>query len=131
MATAFHKLAAADPALHDQLDAVDAFDACANASDRCILACLDESYTLERERFMLVCRDSVLVCRMMASFIARGSDLVSIFYEAAAEVCKACAAGCSKYDGKAYCECAAECRHCQQLCRHFLGTAMGRFEERL
>ena len=89
----------------------------ADACDHCAASCLKEANPKPMARCIALDIDCAEICRVAASYMARGSELSGAICTVCAEVCDACAAECEKHE-MAHCkECAEECRRCAEECR--------------
>lgn len=96
---------------------IEACNSCADACDLCAASCLQEANPKPMARCIALDMDCAQICRLAASYMARGSELSTIICGACAEVCDACAGECEKHD-MAHCrECAEACRRCADECR--------------
>lgn len=98
-----------------------ACNACADACDHCAAACLQEDDVKMMARCIALDMDCAQICRLAASYMARGSELAQRICAVCAEICEACGDECAKHK-HAHCqECAAACRRCAQECRAMAG----------
>lgn len=101
---------------------IDACNACADACDHCTSACLQEANCTAMARCIQMTIDCAALCRLAASFLARGSDHAKALCELCAAVCEACAAECGKHQHQHCQDCAAACRRCAEECRRMIGA---------
>ena len=66
--------------------------------------------------------DCAAICRMAASFMARGSDFAKQVCAICAEICEACGKECSKHQHPHCQECAKACLRCAEECRQMAGA---------
>lgn len=109
---------------HQQFQScIDACHNCALACDHCAVACLDEKDVTMLARCIRLDLDCASICRLAASYMARGSELSGMICEACAEVCDLCAQECEKHSSMDHCrECAQACRRCAEECRRMAST---------
>jgi hypothetical protein len=110
---------------HQQFQScIDACNSCATACDHCAASCLKEEDVKAMVRCIRLDTDCAAICRLAASYMARGSELSAVMCEACAEVCDACAQECDRHKHMAHCqECAQACRRCAQECRRMASQA--------
>ncbi len=91
--------------------------ACADACDHCTTACLDEKELAMMVGCIKLDQDCAAICRLAASFMARGSPHAAKLCALCAEICEACAGQCAQH-AHAHCQaCAEACRSCAAECR--------------
>lgn len=96
---------------------IDACNACANACDHCSAACLQEPNMKAMVRCISLDMDCGAMCRMAASYMARGSTFAKQLCQLCAQVCQACGEECAKHDMDHCQTCAQACRTCAEECR--------------
>ena len=100
---------------------IDACNACADACDFCAASCLQEQDIKAMARCIALDMDCAQICRMAASYMARGSEFSATVCQMCAEICDSCADECAKHP-MAHCqECAEACRRCAEECRRMAG----------
>lgn len=96
---------------------IQACNDCADACDHCAASCLQEPNPKPMARCIALDIDCAAICRLAASYMARGSELWTAICEVCADVCDACGTECEKHE-MAHCkECAEACRRCAEECR--------------
>lgn len=90
---------------------------CADASDRCAVACLAESNAAKMARCIRLTLDCAQICRLAAAYMARDSEMVDVIWEICAQVCDTCAEECGQHANEHCKHCAEACRHCADECR--------------
>lgn len=91
---------------------------CADDCDYCAVACLGEDEVSHLEKCIRLDMDCAAMCRMAASYIARGSQFSCEILKTCAMVCDACAAECEQHKNMEHCQrCATSCRNCSKICR--------------
>src|SRR5699024_671392 len=88
---------------------IDACYACATACDHCAVSCLDEQDVRSMARCIKLDLDCAEICRVAASYMARGSEFAQAICRLCAEVCQACAEECAKHQMN-HCQRCAEAR---------------------
>lgn len=96
---------------------IDACNLCADACDYCAASCLKEPDPNSMARCIALDIDCAQICRLAASFMARGSELTNTICQTCAEICDACGDECSKHQMQHCQDCAATCRRCADECR--------------
>jgi hypothetical protein len=103
---------------HEQFQTcIDECYACAAACDHCAAACLSEQDVKAMARCIALDMDCAQICRMAASYMARGSEFATTLCNICADVCDACGEECAKYQMGHCQQCAAACRRCAAECR--------------
>ena len=102
---------------------VEALHKCAEECNYCATACLDEKDP-ELVRCIKLNIDCADICRVTASFSARGSEHIMYLMKACAELCDACAEECGRHADKYdQCKkCAETCKTCVEECRLMSGV---------
>lgn len=95
---------------------------CADACDHCATACLDEKNVTAMARCIKLDIDCAALCRLAASYMARGSELASVICEACAQVCEECGEECAQHKMDHCQKCAEACRRCAEECRRMAGA---------
>lgn len=102
---------------------IEACYACAAACDHCAAACLQEQDVEAMARCIALDMDCAQICRLAASFMARGSEFAKELCQLCAKVCQACGDECAKHQ-MAHCqECAQACYRCAEECRQMAAAA--------
>lgn len=96
---------------------IDACNDCADNCDACAAACLHDVDPKPMARCIALDVDCSQLCRVVAGFLARGSEAAVDLCQACAEVCDMCAGECGKHPMQHCQECAAACRRCADECR--------------
>lgn len=104
---------------------IDACYDCAAACDHCATSCLQEQDVKMMARCIALDMDCAQICRLAASYMARGSAMASAIWQVCADVCDACADECAKHQMGHCQECAQACRRCADECRRMSGAARG------
>src|SRR5699024_11608501 len=76
---------------------IDACYACATACDHCAVSCLDEQDVKSMTQCIKLDLDCAEVCRVAASYMARGSQFSQTICRLCAEICQACADECAQH----------------------------------
>ena len=96
-----------------------ALGVCAGHCDYCATACLNERDVQMLSRCIRLDLDCAGICRLTASFAARGSEHTNHLLKECAEICEACAEECEKHSHMDHCRaCAEACRQCADACLH-------------
>lgn len=61
--------------------------------------------------------DCIQICQTSADFMIRGSERHQLTCGICAEICRQCAASCSRLEGDAMRYCATTCTQCSDTCR--------------
>lgn len=93
----------------------------ATACDHCAASCLQEQDVKMMARCIALDMDCAQICRLVASYMARGSEMAAAICQACAEVCEACGDECAKHQMSHCQECAQACRRCADECRRMAG----------
>lgn len=104
---------------------IDACYECATACDHCATSCLQEQDVKMMARCIALDMDCAQICRLAASYMARGSEMASTICQVCADVCDACADECAKHQMGHCQECAQACRRCADECRRMAGRGQG------
>lgn len=110
----------------DQLNfqsCIDACNACADACDFCAAACLKEEDVKAMARCIAFDMDCAQICRVAASYMARGSHQAQAICRVCAEICKACADECGQHQMDHCQKCAEACRACAAACERTAANA--------
>lgn len=91
-------------------------DAC-YACDHCAVSCLDESDVKNMTRCIKLDMDCAQICRLAASYMARGSEFAQTICQVCADLCEACGQECAKHQMDHCQRCAQACRKCAEACR--------------
>jgi len=98
---------------------IEALNNCAAECSHCASACLEEQDVKMLTRCIKLDIDCADICRLVASYVARGSEHASHLLKECAEICEACAEECEKHaeHGMEHCRvCAEACRTCAEAC---------------
>lgn len=90
---------------------------CADACDRCTVACLTEPDAGKLARCIRLNMDCAQICRLAAACMARDSEMVDVIWEICAQACETCAEECAQHTMEHCRLCAEACRHCADECR--------------
>ena len=102
---------------HQHHSCIDACNACANACDHCSTACLKEPDVKEMAECIRLDMDCAAICRLAASYMARGSDFAKQLCSLCADICEACGKECARHQHPHCQECAKACQQCADECR--------------
>ncbi len=103
---------------HEQFQScIDECNACATACDHCAVSCLAEQDVQKMARCIKLDMDCAQICRLAASYMARGSELSNVICNACAEICDACGEECAQFPMDHCQRCAEACRRCAAECR--------------
>ena len=92
---------------------------CAAACNQCTVACLNEAEVKMLTTCIQIELDCAEICRITASFLARGSAHAKHLLKECAEICNACAEECKKHSHMEHCKvCAETCRVCAKECKN-------------
>ena len=96
---------------------------CSEICMKTIMHCLQKGgdhASPEHIRLMMDCAE---ICKMSASFMARGSDHAGRIAEICAEICEKCAESCEAMaDDSEMARCADICRQCAESCRSMVNA---------
>lgn len=96
---------------------INTLNECAAECNHCTTACLEEQDVKMLARCIKLNIDCVEICKLTASYIARGSEHAEHVMKECAEICEACAAECEKHKHMEHCkQCAEACRRCAEAC---------------
>jgi hypothetical protein len=102
---------------------IEACNACAIACEHCATACLGEQDVAALARCISLDIDCAQMCRMAASFMARGSAQALALCGLCADACDACAQECGQHPMEHCRDCASACQRCAKECRSMAGSA--------
>lgn len=102
---------------------IDACYACASECDHCAVSCLDEQDASSMARCVKLDMDCAAMCRLAASYMARGSEFAQSICRLCAEICEACGEECAKHEMEHCQRCAEVCRTCAEECRRMAQAA--------
>jgi hypothetical protein len=102
---------------HQHQSCIDACNACADACDHCSTACLKEPNVKDMAQCIRLDMDCAAICRLAASYMARGSDFAKQVCALCADICEACGKECAKHQHQHCQECAKACQQCADECR--------------
>lgn len=104
---------------------MEACDACADACEHCAISCLQEQDVKAMVRCIALDMDCAQLCRMAASYMARGSEFAIAVCQMCADLCDTCGDECAQHQ-MAHCQdCAQACRRCADECRRMAGMDQG------
>jgi hypothetical protein len=95
--------------------------ACAVECEHCAEACMGQPEMMKCSR---MCLDTSESCRMLATFMVRGSYFIAPLASACAEICETCAQECEKHDMDHCKKCARSCREAAEVYRKIAKAAM-------
>ncbi|MCC2597819.1 four-helix bundle copper-binding protein [Allopusillimonas soli] len=104
---------------------IDACYACATECDHCAASCLGEQDVKAMARCIKLDMDCAQICRLAASYMARGSEFAQALCRLCADVCQACGDECAKHQMDHCQRCAEACRRCAEECRRMAQMALG------
>lgn len=111
---------------HQQYEScIEACNVCADVCDHCAASCLQENDVKMMARCIALDMDCSQICRLAASYMARGSEFVTAICHLCAEMCEACADECAKHQAQHCQECAQACRRCADECRRIASSGAG------
>jgi len=111
--------------MHEQYQScIQACNVCADACDHCAAACLEESDVKTMAACIRLDMDCAAICRLAASYMARGSDFAQEVCEICADVCEACGTECARHQHPHCQACAQACKRCAGECRR-MGQSAG------
>jgi len=90
---------------------------CAEACDHCATACLKEDDVKAMARCIELDMYCAEICRLAASFMAKGEMYARRMCELCAEICEDCGTECEKHQMDHCQECAKACFACADECR--------------
>ena len=96
---------------------VEACNACADACDHCATACLREQDVKMMAKCIALDMDCAAICRLAASYMARGSQFDRQLCRLCAAVCDACGEECARHEHPHCQDCAVACKRCADECR--------------
>src|SRR3569833_161552 len=102
---------------HAYQPTIDTCDTCAQTNDECAAACLREDDVKMMTACIRADIDCAALCRMVAGYMARGSESAHEACRLCAQICAACAAECARHSQDHCQRCAAACRRCADECR--------------
>lgn len=103
---------------HEQFQScIDECYACATECEHCAASCLTEQDVQKLARCIKLDIDCAQICRLAASYMARGSEFAGSICNACAELCDACAEECAQHQMEHCQRCAEACRRCADECR--------------
>ena len=102
---------------------IEACNACADACDFCASSCLQEQDVKMMARCIATDMDCAQICRLAASYMARGSEFAKAVCQQCADICQACGDECAKHQMSHCQECAAACKRCAEECRRMATAA--------
>lgn len=107
---------------HNEFDTcISACNDCADACDHCATACLQEPNVKDMARCIQLDMDCAAVCRLAASYMARGSEFAQELCGLCADICDECAKECAGHEMDHCQQCAEACKRCAQACRQMAG----------
>lgn len=90
---------------------------CAEACDFCATACLQESDMKAMTKCIMLDLYCADICRLAATFMARGDLFAQQICNLCAEICEACGKECEKHQTEHCQNCARACMACAVECR--------------
>lgn len=90
---------------------------CANESNHCFNACLQEEEVNMMAPCIKLVRDCADICQFTASMLARGSEHAHHLLKECAVICQDCAEECAKHDYDHCKKCTEVCRKCTEACK--------------
>lgn len=106
---------------HEQYEScIQSCNDCADACDHCAAACLGEDDVKMMARCIALDVDCAAICRLAASYMARGSEFAGALCQVCADICDACGEECAKHDSDHCQRCAEACRQCAAECRKMM-----------
>ena len=101
-------------------------ESCAECSKVCmkmVMHCLEKGGEHADPAHIRLLLDCAEICKVAASFMARGSDFANQLCELCAEICDKCADSCEKLaDDEDMKHCAEVCRKCAEECRKMVSA---------
>ena len=94
---------------------IDACLACLAACENCATECIRMANSLHL-RCIALCRDCADICALCTKFELRSSQFKEEIMKLCADVCRACAAECDKFDDEHCRACARACMKCAEEC---------------
>jgi len=95
--------------------------ACAVECEHCAEACTGQPEMVKCAR---MCLDTADSCRMLATFMVRGSYFIAPLAKACAEICETCASECDSHDMDHCQKCAQACRSAAEVYRQIASVVM-------
>lgn len=89
---------------------------CAMACEHCAASCLQEPDMKKMAHCIGLDRDCADICTLAARLIRRNSPIATQYLLLCEEMCRLCAAECSKYDHNHCQQCAKACLDCAEAC---------------
>ncbi len=90
---------------------------CATKCDHCAVACLSEENVKEMTRCIELDLYCAEICRLAASFMAKGEMFAKRVCSLCAEICEECGKECNMHHHQHCKECAEACFNCAEECR--------------
>lgn len=90
---------------------------CIAACNACFAACLEEEDISMMRGCIRLDRECAELCGLLAAAVARNSENVSVYAEAAAKLCEACGNECDRHDHDHCKRCAKACFACLEICK--------------
>lgn len=98
---------------------------CALSCEKCVVACLSESYPQKMDRCIKLTRDCKDICGLLAKFLSRNSQIAPQMVLVCEELCRMCAEECTKNAQLKHCkDCAEACIRCAETCKLQLEEAV-------
>ncbi len=97
---------------------------CITACEYCATLCLQEDNVKEMARCIMLDRDCADICALTSRFLARGSEHTVHVMRECIEICRLCAAECSKHEHDHCQQCAEACRECADACESWMQVAV-------
>lgn len=89
-------------------------EACADAADACIHACMHDVQDLSR--CLSLCIDCAQMNRLLAGALSRNSEHAQELCALCADICQTCANECARHQAEVMARCAHACDVCAQAC---------------
>ncbi|MFC6998221.1 four-helix bundle copper-binding protein [Rufibacter roseus] len=101
---------------------IDALINCYLSCEHCASACLEEDNVKMMAACIKLDRDCADICKLTATFLARGSEHGKHLLQECIELCQKCGDECAKHEADHCKQCAEACYRCVEACRS-LATA--------
>ncbi|MBC7389594.1 MAG: four-helix bundle copper-binding protein [Opitutaceae bacterium] len=89
---------------------------CALSCEKCLTACLEESDVTMMAHCIELDKDCADICFLAARLLQRDSEIGHKFLLICEEICRLCAAECSKHEHEHCKVCAEACEKCAEAC---------------
>jgi len=101
---------------HDYKNCIEACLNCASLCNHCASSCLQEKDVKMMAHCVQLDMECAAACYTAAQFMSLGSSHAKEYCTICAEICRACAAECSKHNNIHCRECADACEDCAEEC---------------